>query len=662
MNQELPAKKSPILMLAVLYGSAFVAAFNENTVNVALVSIMREFAIDANTAQWLVTGYMIVTAIVVTITAFLLKRLRLRTLFLLAAGVFLFGLIAATLAPTWPLFLAARLVQAIGTGIFIPVMMSTVLAVAPRTKMGTYLSIGGCMITFGPAFAPVVSGIMVTTFGWRSIFLPASVIIVVLMVLGIAFIRNIAEPESIKLDVFSVVLSAIGLFLFVYGLSLVMSDPALAAITAALGLCAIALFVRRQYRIPDPLLNLSPMRNRLFIPVCLLVIVAMMTTFSMSVLLPLYFEGALGTTAFLAGALLLAPILVNAVTSLIGGRMMDKKGSWPLLFVGFSIITIGQLGVCLVSSQLSLVGVLIASVVVYAGVGLVLSPAQTAGLQTLRPEENPHGVAILTVFIQIAASLGPSLFIGVLSSVAGGAEAAGTPAMMAQAEGFASAVAVATAIAAVGAVTAFIYGRKRQQLANAEKASAPAVTSAEESSVAPEAVIALQHEQAFLPTDVSALRAVDLMKAPYVVSAEDSVREVMAHLIERKTSGLPVVDTKGSIVGFVTDGDLMAALGKPNVQGFDLTASLAVIRDPRNFDERFEETLAANVMEIATTSVVSVSENTSIDDICALLSSKRIKKVPVLSGKQVVGTVSRGDIVRTLMGAAIREKNHVIME
>lgn len=84
----------------------------------------------------------------------------------------------------------------------------------------------------------------------------------------------------------------------------------------------------------------------------------------------------------------------------------------------------------------------------------------------------------------------------------------------------------------------------------------------------------------------------------------------------------------------------MAALGKPNVQGFDLTASLAVTRDLRNFDERFEEPLAANVMDIATTSVVSVSEDTSIDEICALLSTKRIKKVPVLAGEQVVGTVA----------------------
>ena len=106
-------------------------------------------------------------------------------------------------------------------------------------------------------------------------------------------------------------------------------------------------FVVRQHRIPNPLLNLTPMHNRLFAPVCVLVVVAMMTTFSMSVLLPLYFEGALGTTALAAGALLLAPILVNAVTSLVGGRVMDKRGSWPLLPAGFAIITVGQLAVCL---------------------------------------------------------------------------------------------------------------------------------------------------------------------------------------------------------------------------------------------------------------------------------------------------------------------------
>lgn len=631
-------KQSSIPMLAVLYGSAFVAAFNENTINVALVSIMATFSIDANTAQWLVTGYMIVTAIVVTITAFLVKRLRLRTLFLLASTILAAGLIAAMIAPLWPLFLAARLMQAIGTGIFIPVMMSTVLAVAPRTKMGTYLSIGGCMITFGPAFAPVVSGIMVTSFGWRTIFLPPVIIIGLLALIGLALIRNIADPEPIKLDVLSVLLSSVGLFLFVYGLSLILSQPLIALVLVAMGLCALGAFAWRQQHISNPLLNLNPLRNKLFAPVCLLVVVAMMTTFSMSVLLPLYFEGSLETTASMAGALLLAPILVNAVTSLVGGRMMDKQGSWPLLPLGFGIITIGQLGVCLCAPALSLIGVLVASIVVYAGVGLVLSPSQTAGLQMLRPEENPHGVAILNTFIQVAASIGPSLFIGILSSVSQSASVSGASSVLANAQGFSVAVAVATAIAAIGTLVAFMYARKRVKLAATEAAVA----------------VRAEHQTTqSVTTNPESLVAADLMKVPYVVSSDATVRQVMEEFINRKTSGLPVVDKAGAIVGFVTDGDLMAAFATQQTQGFDLSATLAVVRDFRNFDERFAQTLDANIMELATSSVISVDPATSLNDLCRILSSKRIKKVPVLSNKKVVGTVSRSDIVRALMASVI---------
>lgn len=142
-SRKPPMKENNYLpMLAVLYGSAFVAAFNENTVNVALVSIMANFSISATTAQWLVTGYMVITAIVVTATAFLSKRLRLRTLFLAASGFLIGGLALSLVTPAWPLFLGSRLLQAVGTGIFIPLMMSTVLVVAPKQKMGTYLSIG----------------------------------------------------------------------------------------------------------------------------------------------------------------------------------------------------------------------------------------------------------------------------------------------------------------------------------------------------------------------------------------------------------------------------------------------------------------------------------------------------------------------------------------
>lgn len=612
-------------MLAVLYGSAFVAAFNENIINVALVSIMNEFSVGADIAQWLVTGYMIVTAIVVTITAFLSRRLRLRTLFLLACGMLAGGSIAAIFAPNFVILLVLRLMQSIGTGIFIPIMMSTVLQVAPHNKMGTYLSIGGCMITFGPAFAPVVSGFMVTTFGWRSVFVPPAIIIVILALAGLVCIKNVSEPEDIKLDLVSVALSAAGLFLVVFGLSSLMSNPGLSLGTLAIGLVCVVIFFRRQRTISNPLLNLDPLYNRKFVPACLLVVIGMLTTFSMSVLLPLYFEGALGTTALVAGALLLAPILVNAFTSLIGGRAMDKRGCWPLLPAGFLLITLGQLSICLLATQMSWVAVLVGSIVVYAGVGLIFTPSQTAGLQTLTPEEHPHGVAIVNTFIQIAASIGPSLFIGVMSSVAASATQAGMTASFAQAQGFSVTVALACAIAALGLVVSIIYSLKRRRDASA------ATT---------------QESKAMSAADLS-VEAV--MKSPYLVSHTATVKEVMQCLIDHKTSGLPVVDENDSIVGFVTDGDILAALSKQNPTAIDLSTGLALYRDMRDFEARFADALALNITEIATPSIVSVTTRTSIDEVCSILSTKKIKKVPVLEGSKVVGTISRSDVVRALM-------------
>ena len=447
-------------MLVVLYASAFLAAFNENVVNTALVGIMGDMGVGSGTAQWLVTGYMVVTATMVTLMGWAYHRFGTKQLFVFAALVFGIGEVGALVAPTFPLLLAARLVQAIGTGVFIPTMMSSVLLLAPRERIGTFLSIGTCMITFGPAFAPVVSGAMATAFGWRHVFVPPLVAVVVLLVFGLFLVRAVGEREKSRADVLSIVLSAGALTAFSFGLSQVSTSLAWAAAGIALGIAVGALFAWRQFRLERPLLDLSPLQGARFWPACLLTMVGMMTTFSMSVLLPLYFEGSLGTTAFVAGCLLLVPILVNSLLTLIAGRIMDTRGEWPLLPVGFALIVVGQACVALLGGSMSLLGVLLASIVTYSGVACVMSPSQTAGLKTLSPAQHADGVAIVNTFVQVAACIGPSLFVGVLSGVEASETAAGATAAQACAQGFSDAVWVAAIIALLGLALSFLYARK----------------------------------------------------------------------------------------------------------------------------------------------------------------------------------------------------------
>ncbi|WP_080801392.1 MFS transporter [Arabiibacter massiliensis] len=618
--------KPLVLLLSVLYGSAFLAGFNENLVNMALVAIMGDYGVDSVTAQWLVTGYMIVATVVVMCMAFLYRRFHVRTLFFSAAGLSIVGSAMGLVAPSFEVLMAARLVQAVGTGIFIPLMMNTILAVTPKNKLGTFMSVGGCMITFGPAFAPVVCGALVTAFGWHSIFVVPIAAMAVLVVMGFFFVKNLETSEA-HLDVASVVLSAVMLTALSFGLAQLTLDAAVAAVSLVLAVAVGAAFAVRQLRCAHPLIDLAPMKSRAFWPALVLATIAMMSTFSLSVLLPLYLEGAAGMTAMVAGLVILVPVLANAGCTLLGGRIMDKLGEWPLLPLGFAAIALGFAGLIVASPLLSIPLMFVGMFAVYAGVGFIFSPSQTAGLRTLPPQQNPFGVALMTTFVQIAACIGPSLYIGIMSSGQADAAAQGANAASAVASGFSLAMAVAAAIGALGFAMAFVYARaarKRSQVRAAERAAAP------------QSVLAL------------------LMQAdPYTLPASASVGEVMRAFVDRKVGGLPLVDEAGKPAGFVSDGDVMRYLADkhPVITG---AYSLMEAAQSQTFDERLRELMALPASVIATQKVVALDADATLEEACALLAERRLKKVPVVRAGAVVGTVNRSDILRYAMDSCLQ--------
>lgn len=449
-----------------MYIAAFVAAFNENIINVALHDIMAAFSVSATTAQWLVSGYMIVTSIFTAIMAFLSGRFSTRKLLFFACGCMVAGEVLCLFAPSFSVLLPSRILQAAGSGILFPLMMNVVLSCAPREKLGLYLSLGGACITLGPAFGPVISGLMCTLFGWRAVFVVPLVGGIVVAAAGVKLVQNVGERSNATLDILSVVLLAAGITAFVYSVGEFSTNLIAGIVTLFAAIVLLGLFAARQLKLEHPVLNVRPMASVRLWPACLLVVVSMMTTFSMSVLLPLYFEGAYGMTALVAGLLILPAIACNAVTSIVGGRVMDARGAWPLLPVGFALIAVGQTAISMTAASMNIGVVVALTVVVYAGVGLVLSPSQTAGLETLPAAEHPHGTALLNTWNMIAASFGPSLFIGLLSSSASTAGAAGAATDVAQAIGFATAVRVAAVIAVVGFATSLVYARRESHMSH----------------------------------------------------------------------------------------------------------------------------------------------------------------------------------------------------
>ncbi len=621
-------KKTPIVLLVVLYASAFIAGFNENLVNMALVSIMNEFSIDAITAQWLVTGYMIVATVAVMCMAFLYRRFQLRQLFFAAAGFSFVGTVMGLFSPTFEFLMIARLIQAVGSGIFIPLMMNTILVVTPKNKLGQFISIGGCMITFGPAFAPVVCGGVVSALGWRYIFALPAIVLLVVSIVAFFAVKNL-ETYDAKLDFLSVIISALMLFTLSFGLAEVMVDWKIGVPSLIAFIVVTVWFVIRQFRLENPLINLEPMKSILFWPSILMTSIAMIGTFSCSVLLPQYFEAACGMEAFLAGLLLLVPVLCNCGATLVAGRIMDKHGEWPLLPAGYAAIVAGFILLAIFSSSLSLVLVFVAAIAVFAGTGLIFSPSQTAGLKTLTPEQNPHGVALTTTFVQIAACIGPSLYTGLMTFGQNNSVYASTNSQLALAEGFGIAMTVAAAIAFIGFADAFIYSlAAKKRYAQPHKAAAT--------------------EDAEVPVLSKLIQTV-----PWVVNEKASVREAMQLMVEKEIGGLPIVNGKDEVTGFVSDGDIMRYIAEQ--QGSTFTGPYALLQMANNqtLDQKVKELLGLEVSVIATEKVVTIDETATLEEACNLLSDSRLKKVPVLSGAKIVGTLNRSAILRYIMETSL---------
>ncbi|MBU3130405.1 DHA2 family efflux MFS transporter permease subunit [Clostridium tagluense] len=453
-------------IIAVLVLSAFIATFNETILNVALSGIMKEMSVTVATVQWLITAYMIVTSVMVPITAFLIQTFKTRNLFFSALGLLLIGTVCAACSGSFVMLLISRMIQALGTGMMIPIMMNTVLLVSPKEKIGSSMAICVCAVTLGPAFGPTVSGIILQYFSWHILFIILIPIIVLVMIAGKFALANVGEITKPKIDYLSIVLSTIGLATIIYGISGINgSDIKVTLLSFIIGIMCMIIFIKRQISLEQPMLNLSPFKYPKFVIGSLLVMVAMMTIFTMNVMLPMFMEGSLGTTTFGAAISLLPAVLCNGIAAAIGGKIYDKYGVKWLVPVGVGIITIFIFILSFSSSETSLIKIIITYMFIGIGVGLTMSPSQTHALNQLPKEYYPHGVAIVNTLQQVSAAIGSSLFMGIMSSVQVKTLAVEhVTSEVAVATGFSSATMVAFGIVLIGLILSFAFGRSKRDV------------------------------------------------------------------------------------------------------------------------------------------------------------------------------------------------------
>lgn len=190
----------PIIISFITAG--FIGLFSETALNMALRSLTLDFGIEATTAQWLTTGYLLTLGILVPISGLILQWFTTRQLFMTSLVFSIIGTFIAAVAPVFSILMVARVVQAVGTALLLPLMFNTILVIIPPHKRGRSMGIIGLVIMFAPAVGPTVSGLILKSLTWHWIFWISLPLLIAALVFGFIFMQNITEPTRPKIDIF----------------------------------------------------------------------------------------------------------------------------------------------------------------------------------------------------------------------------------------------------------------------------------------------------------------------------------------------------------------------------------------------------------------------------------------------------------------------------
>lgn len=396
--------KHPYLTMMGLYLGAFVGMFGETALNIALPQLTTVFQVDTSLMQWMVIGHMLVIGLVLPFASLLMKWFPVKKLTVFALSIFALGSIISGCATSFPVLLLGRMVQGVGPGLILPMMFSLVLEVFPANKIGSAMGVCSLIIMFAPAIGPTLAGFILSALSWRGIFFIFAAILIVALVFAVKFMIDPYELTKPKIDLLSCITSAVGFGGLVVGVGLAsvygwISVPVLGFLI--LGVLCIAIYVKRQLGMEKPILNMQAFRIPGFRTGAILVMLDFGITLSAMYLMPQYIQNGLLLAVAMAGIVLLPGGTMNAVFSLISGRLYDKIGAKIPAMCGFFLSALGTILLLTTNSETSVWFVIICHMILLIGVPLAMSPSQTSGLNSLPPQLATDGSTILNTMQQV---------------------------------------------------------------------------------------------------------------------------------------------------------------------------------------------------------------------------------------------------------------------
>lgn len=624
--------RNQVLMLGVLVLGTFITVLNQTVVSPALPSIMRETGVETATAQWLTTGFTLVNAIMIPITAYLTDRFSTRVLFLVSMTLFTAGSLLAGWSSQFPLLLAGRLVQAAGAGILIPMVMTVLVLTFPTGKRGTALGVFSLVVAFAPAIGPTAAGLIIDHASWHVMFyLIAGLSAAVLAAAAIILKKEKpTSSNSATLDPPSIALSTLGFGSLLFGFSDIgrSGAEAPAFIGIGVGLIALAVFTHRQLTMERPMLDVRVLKSRRFLTSTIIGMVVQASLLAAGILMPIYLQTLHGYSAVISGLVMLPGAIVMGAMGPVAGRLVDKHGPRALSIVGMLGLTISSAALAFLTMHTSLAVITILYLVRMFSLALVNMPVTTWGINSLDDKLINHATAINNTLRQVAGSLGTAVVVSI-SAIASsvGIHHLNLGEQAASLFGINVAFAACALLCAVGSVLAiaFVRGRAGEEADTQQSHTLPK------------------------------LRSIMRQNVPFI-REDASVADALALMEGSGARGLPVVDKSGKATGFVSDGDIMRALAPHIGEHFvdPVVLIMHAAHDESDFERKITRLMGMQVSEIGTAGIIGVNVNANLPEVCRVLGKNHLEHAPVLEGERIVGVINRSDITKAIAQASRR--------
>jgi DHA2 family multidrug resistance protein-like MFS transporter len=404
-----------VLMLPLL-----LVSMDVSVLYFAVPFISRELEPTGTQQLWIFDIYGFVLAGLLITTGSLGDRIGRRRLLLLGATAFGAASLLAAYAPSAELLIAARALLGIGGATLMPSTLALVRNMFPDEKQrGRAIAIWTAAMTGGIGIGPVLSGILLEHFWWGSVFLINIPAMVLLLVLAPALVPEFRNPGAGRFDLLSAVLSLAAILPVIWGIKELARDgyrlPPVLSIGA--GLLVGAVFLHRQRRRPDPMIDLALFRRRAFSGSLAVNALAVFAMVGFAIFTTQYLQSVLGMSPLRAALWSLVPTLAVGGAAPLAAALAERINRAYVLSAGFLIAAAGFLILTQVRADTRLWPVMVGAAVYASGLVMVMSLVTGIVLGEAPPERAGAASGLLESATEFGGALGMALLGSVGAAV-----------------------------------------------------------------------------------------------------------------------------------------------------------------------------------------------------------------------------------------------------